>query len=71
MNGVHTLKNIPVLVGIYETATLLGIGRTKVYDLISTNRLVTIKIGKRRLVRRDSINTLVDDLTRQKPSHPV
>jgi excisionase family DNA binding protein len=38
-----------------EAATMLGVGRTAVYDLARTNDLKTFKIGKRRLVTRDAL----------------
>ena len=44
---------------INDTARSLGIGRTKVYELISEGKLQTIKIGRRTLVKADSIRALV------------
>jgi len=38
----------------------LGVGRTTLYSLIATNQLETIKIGRRRLIKADSIRALVD-----------
>ncbi len=38
----------------------LGIGHTKIYQLIGTGQLETIKIGRRTLVKTDSIRALVD-----------
>lgn len=52
---------------IRETAVFLSLGRTSIYQLISSNELKTIKVGSRRLVRADSIlawleaNTLSDE----------
>lgn len=40
---------------INEAARCLGIGRTSVYKLISERKLDTIKIGRRTLVKADSI----------------
>lgn len=38
-----------------EAATMLGVGRTAVYDLARSNELKTFKIGRRRLVTRDAL----------------
>jgi len=50
--------NIPVLLSIEMAAESLSIGRTKVYDLIGQGRLVTVTIGRRRLIRMDSVQAL-------------
>ena len=42
-----------------ETARVLGIGRTFVYDLLATGRLGSFKLGRRRLVPIDAIDRLV------------
>jgi excisionase family DNA binding protein len=38
----------------------LGIGTTKLYELIGNGQLKTVKIGRRTLVKTDSIRQLVD-----------
>jgi excisionase family DNA binding protein len=45
-----------------DAARALGIGRTKLYELIGTGKLRTVKLGRRTLVRTDSIRALVDTL---------
>lgn len=45
---------------INETARLLSLGRTSVYAMIADNRLETFKLGRRTLVRADSIKRLID-----------
>lgn len=47
-----------LLCSIPDAAKALGVGRSKLYELISDNRLETITIGRRRLVRTDSIRAL-------------
>jgi excisionase family DNA binding protein len=37
-----------------------GLGTTKIYELISEGKLQTIKIGRRTLVKTDSIRALVE-----------
>ena len=50
--------NGPVLLSIEKAAEYLSIGRSKTYDLINEGKLVTITIGRRRLVRIDSVEAL-------------
>ena len=51
--------NEPYLFSIEEAAQALSIGRSKTYDLINQGKLVTITIGRRRLVRVDSVKAIV------------
>ena len=48
----------PVLVSIKKAAEALSIGRSKTYNLIDEGKLVTVTIGRRRLVRMDSLQAL-------------
>lgn len=52
----------PVTVTIQAARAALGIGNTKLYELIAEGRLRTVKLGRRTLVRTDSIRQLVDSL---------
>ncbi|MDB5583385.1 MAG: excisionase [Bradyrhizobium sp.] len=45
---------------INDAARSLGIGRTSIYKLIGEGKLTTLKIGRRTLVRADSIRALVE-----------
>ena len=47
-----------LLCSITEAARVLGLGRSKVYELISDKQLETIAIGRRRLVRVDSLRAI-------------
>jgi excisionase family DNA binding protein len=51
----------PVCASINETVRALGVGRTKVYELINAGRLETVKIGRRTLVRTASIRAFVGE----------
>lgn len=46
------------LLSIHEAADALRIGRSKTYDLIKEGKLVTVTIGRRRLVRVESVQAL-------------
>lgn len=48
----------PVTISIDDACKAIGIGRNKVYDLIAAGSLDTIRIGRRQLVRVDSIKKL-------------
>lgn len=47
-----------VLCSIPDAAKALGIGRSKAYELISEQKLETVTIGRRRLVRVESVRAL-------------
>ena len=47
-----------MLVSIPDAAKALGLGRSKLYELIAEKRLESVTIGRRRLVRADSVRAL-------------
>lgn len=49
----------PLTVTVANARKALGIGTTKIYELIGEGQLRTVKIGRRTLVRTDSIYALV------------
>ena len=48
-----------VTVSVVDTAKLLGLSRSKIYELIHSGDLRIVKIGRRTLVSVASIRTLV------------
>jgi excisionase family DNA binding protein len=50
----------PRLVSIKDACLLLGIGQTKVYELIAEGLLQTVTIGSRRLITLASIDALIE-----------
>jgi len=51
----------PIVTSIAEAKKALGgIGTTKIYDLINRGDLAVIKLGRRTLVKTDSIRALVE-----------
>ena len=51
----------PFLLPIPATCEALGIGRSKVYELINAGQLEIVKIGRRTLVRVASIRAMARD----------
>lgn len=47
-----------LLCSIPDAARALGLGRSKLYELIAEGRLETVAIGRRRLVRVESVRAL-------------
>ena len=47
-----------MLCSIPEAACALGVSRSKTYELIGQGILLTVSIGRRRLVRTDSIRAI-------------
>jgi excisionase family DNA binding protein len=46
------------LISIKEAAKALGLGRSKTYQLIQEQKLATVTIGRRHLVRLDSVQAM-------------
>ena len=57
MSGHQPIE--PICVRINDAARMIGIGRTKLYELISSGELETIKIGKATRVTTASLRELV------------
>jgi len=66
LHSASSIANIPfqqrVTCTVPEALRVTGLGRTKLYELISRESLRTIKIGRRRLIVVESLLALI-------PSH--
>ncbi len=49
----------PVTVTVDGAKKAIGIGSTKIYELIAEGKLETVRIGRRTLIKTDSIRALV------------
>ena len=49
----------PITVTIKGARRATGLGTTKLYELINAGKLDTVKIGRRTLVKTDSIRALL------------
>lgn len=50
----------PLTITVNDACKALGLGRTKIYELIAKGVLDTLKIDKRTLIKTASIRALVD-----------
>lgn len=48
-----------LLYGIDEAGPMIGVRRSKIYELIASGDLESVKLGKRRLIPADSLAALV------------
>ena len=49
----------PLALSINDTAKALSLGRTSIYAMIADGRLDAFKLGRRTLIRMESIHRLV------------
>ena len=50
----------PICVRVNDAARMIGVGRTKLYELISSGEVETIKIGKAKRITTASLHRLVE-----------
>ena len=43
-----------------DAAKMLGVGRTKIYDMLAKGQILSMRIGSRRLVKVESIKALIE-----------
>jgi excisionase family DNA binding protein len=58
-HGVRNGRLRPIAATVRDTCELTGLGRTKVYELISQQKLKAVAVGRRRLVLVESIEVLL------------
>ena len=58
MSGQQLVE--PICVRVNDAARMIGVGRTKLYELISSGELETIKIGKATRITTASLHRLVE-----------
>jgi excisionase family DNA binding protein len=49
----------PLALSINDTAKALSLGRTSIYAMIADGRLEAFRLGRRRLIRMESIRRLI------------
>ena len=60
-----SVSELPLLVSIERAGKELGIGRSLVYELLGARRLASVKLGRRRFIRRDELLRFVRELPAQ------
>ena len=50
----------PIFASINETARALSVGRTSVYLMLKEGRLESVKLGRRTLIKVESIRRLLE-----------
>lgn len=56
----HSAPQLRLAVSPAEAARMLGLGRTKLYELMAADEITSIKIGTRRLIRISAIEAFLD-----------
>lgn len=49
-----------ILCSVIEASKMLGVGRTKIYEMLSKGQILSMRIGSRRLVKMESIKALIE-----------
>ena len=52
--------NDQYLCSVSDAAIMLGVGRTKIYDMLAKGQILSMRIGSRRLVKVESIKALIE-----------
>jgi excisionase family DNA binding protein len=55
--------NQTLLVTVEEAARLLGVGRTTMFELIGSGDVKSVRLGRRRLIARKSLESFVEGLS--------
>ena len=66
-NDTTTNNREPLLLSPEQVATELSIGRTKVYDLICTGQLPSLKIGRSRRVPLTALRRFIEESIQRSP----
>jgi excisionase family DNA binding protein len=62
----------PLLLSVEEAAAELRIGRSRMYDLVRSGDVLSVKVGKSRRVVRDSLKAYIGRLVpEQADPHPA
>jgi excisionase family DNA binding protein len=65
-----TLNAGAQLLDVDRVAARLNVGRSTVFNLMSSNKLRSVKIGQRRLVSEASLAEFIEGLDRQADANP-
>ncbi len=57
------------LLSIEETCKTIGLGRTKIYQLVNSGELKAHKIGKRTVFRNEDVESFIESLEPYSPNN--
>ena len=55
----------PIAISVREAAQRLGLGRTKIYELMQSGELQSRTVGRRRLISMASVAAMLDQPTNE------
>ena len=58
----------PMLLDIASVAQIIGLGRSKTWELVSKGEIMSVRLGTRRLVPRDAVEKFVASLVAKSAS---
>jgi excisionase family DNA binding protein len=53
--GIMQQPNKPLMIGLTQATKMIGLSRSALYKLLSSNEIRSVKIGRRRLIDLDSL----------------
>lgn len=51
----------PLALSVDEACKVSRLGRTRIYELVNSGQLTSIKLGRRRLIHADSLHRLIQE----------
>jgi excisionase family DNA binding protein len=58
----NEIDDASLLASVEQAASILGIGRTRMFELVMSRTITSVKIGRRRLVVRRSLEEFIQRL---------
>jgi excisionase family DNA binding protein len=59
------MNQLPLLYNTKQTAKIMNISRSKVYELMNTGLLGSLRIGRSRRITGDQIQSFIDNLDKE------
>ena len=56
---VMNASDEPLMISVNQTCDMIGIKRTKLYDLVGKGLLIRVKVGRRTLITLESVKALI------------
>ncbi len=52
-NNIEEHDNLPTMLNVNDVADILGLSKTKIYELMNSSEFPTLRIGKRMMVSKE------------------